>query len=65
MASEPLKPLLVADPFPIRSLHPSFRSGVLELRQLWPESLVDEQALMDSDPRELALAVRALSTRLG
>lgn len=40
-------------------------AGVLELRQLWPESLVDEQALMDSDPRELALAVRALSTRLG
>ncbi|GLC44829.1 hypothetical protein PLESTB_001209500 [Pleodorina starrii] len=38
--------------------------GLAELRQLWPPDLVDTQALRDSDPRELALAVRALSTRL-
>lgn len=34
---------------------------VLQLRQLWPEDLVGPQALRDSDPRELVLAVRSLS----
>ncbi|KAG2447803.1 hypothetical protein HYH02_007260 [Chlamydomonas schloesseri] len=38
--------------------------GMRELRALWPEDLVDEAAWEQSDPRELALAVRALSTRL-
>ncbi|KXZ43717.1 hypothetical protein GPECTOR_82g251 [Gonium pectorale] len=36
--------------------------GLQELRQLWPSDLVDAQALQDSDPRELALAVRFLSS---
>ncbi|GIL56204.1 hypothetical protein Vafri_11647 [Volvox africanus] len=38
--------------------------GLVELRNLWPPDLVDTQALLDSDPRELALALRAVSTRL-
>lgn len=39
-------------------------AGMCELRALWPEDLVDANAWEQSDPRELALAVRALSTRL-
>ena len=39
-------------------------AGLSELRALWPEHLVDQAALQQSDPRELALAVRALSTKL-
>ncbi|GIL88178.1 hypothetical protein Vretimale_14095 [Volvox reticuliferus] len=38
--------------------------GLVELRKLWPPDLVDTQALLDSDPCELALALRAMSTRL-
>ncbi len=46
--------------------HPgrSHAAGLAELRALWPQDLVDEAALLQSDPRELALAVRALSTKL-
>ncbi|GLI61696.1 hypothetical protein VaNZ11_004174, partial [Volvox africanus] len=39
-------------------------TGLVELRKLWPPDLVDVQVLLDSDPRELALALRAVSTRL-
>jgi hypothetical protein len=35
-------------------------AGISRLHELWPD--LDEQALRDSDPYELALAVRALST---
>lgn len=39
-------------------------AGLRRLREMWPEEEVDAQALADSDPVQLALAVRALSDRL-
>ncbi|PNH04543.1 hypothetical protein TSOC_009293, partial [Tetrabaena socialis] len=37
--------------------------GLVKLRELWPADQVDQQALLDSDPRGLSFAVRAFSTR--
>ncbi|MEW5314446.1 MAG: hypothetical protein WDW38_005946 [Sanguina aurantia] len=39
-------------------------SGLLRLRELWPEEDVDAAALAASDPVELVLAIRALCNKV-
>jgi len=43
-------------------LFEDIREGLVQLRDLWPAELVSPQALSESEPKHLVLAVRALSS---
>ena len=55
----PIDMMLQDDP---NLLFEDIQEGLVQLRDLWPAELVSPQALSDSEPKHLVLAVRALSS---